>query len=63
MRKFLMAAVAVAALASGSVAMAEDAFDSQQAQPGVNAYLDQQSTTAQDSDPTAPSSIHSHGHP
>ncbi len=63
MRKFLMAAVAVAALASGSAAMADDTFGGQAAQPGVNAYLDQQSTVAEDADPTAPTSIHSHGHP
>ena len=62
MRNFLMAAVAVAALASGSVAMADE-FNGQQSQAGVNAYLDQQATDAQMADPTAPNSIRSHGHP
>ncbi len=62
MRNFLMAAVAVAALASGTVAMADE-FNGQQAQGGVNAYLDQQATDAQLADPTAPNSIRSHGHP
>ena len=62
MRNFIMAAVAVAALASGSVAMADEFNGQQQSQGGVNAYLDQQATNAQDADPTAPSSLHSHGH-
>ena len=62
MRNFLMAAVAVAALATGSVAMADE-FNGQQTQGGVNAYLDQQATDSQLADPTAPSSIRSHGHP
>ena len=62
MRNFLMAAVAVAALASGSVAMADE-FNGQQSQGGVNAYLDQQATNSEFADPTAPNSIHSHGHP
>ncbi len=63
MRNFLMAAVAVAALASGSAAMADDTFGGQPAQAGVNSYLDQQATNSEFADPTAPNSIHSHGHP
>ena len=62
MRNFLMAAVAVAALASGSVAIADE-FDGQQSQGGLKAYLDQQATDSEFADPTAPDSIHSHGHP
>ena len=63
MRNFLMAAVAVAALASGSVAMADEFNGQQQSQGGVNAYLDQQATSSEFADPTAPDSIRSHGHP
>ena len=68
MRNLLMAAVAVAALASGSVAMADE-FNGQpttgdhQTQAGVNTYLDEQATDAQFADPTAPNSLRSHGHP
>ena len=62
MRNFLIAAVAVAALASGTAAMADE-FNGQQSQAGVNAYLDQHATDAQLADPTAPTSIRSHGHP
>ncbi len=65
MRNILFAAVAVSALFVGTAAMA-DQFDGQNqtaTQTGVNAYLDQQATGAQLSDPTAPDSIRSHGHP
>ncbi len=62
MRNFLMAAVAAAALMSASVAMADE-FNSPQQQGGVSAYLDNQATNSEFADPTAPNSIHSHGHP
>ena len=67
MRNILMAAVAASALMVGTAAMADD-FSGQpqnqgQDQTGVNAYLDQQATQAQLSDPTARDSIRSHGHP
>ncbi len=61
MRNILLAAVAVSALFVGTAAMADDF--SGQTQTGVNAYLDQQATSAQLSDPTAPDSLRSHGHP
>ena len=63
MRNFLMAAVAVTALMSASVAMADEFNSPQQEQGGVNAYLDNQATDAQLADPTAPNSLRSHGHP
>ena len=46
MRNFLMAAVAVTALMSASVAMADEFNSPQQEQGGVNAYLDNQATDA-----------------
>ena len=61
MRKFLMAAVAVAAMAGGSVAMADEFNGQQQSQAGINAYLDQQAVNAEDADPTAPHSLRSGG--
>ncbi len=68
MRNFIMAAVAVAALASGSVAMADELNGQQntgehQTQAGVSTYLDEQATDAQFADPTAPNSFRSHGKP
>ncbi len=67
MRNLLMAAVAVAVLSSGGVAMADEfnGTDNQThgTQGGVSAYLDQQATTAELADPTAPNSLRSHGHP
>ncbi len=63
MRNFLMAAVAAAALMSASVAMADEFNSPQQQQGGVSAYLDNQATNSEFADPTAPNSIHSHGHP
>ncbi len=68
MRSFILAAAAVAALASGGVAMADE-FNGQpnggdhQTQAGINTYLDQQATDAEFADPTAPNSLHSHGKP
>ncbi len=63
MRNILLAAVAVSALFVGTAAMADDFSGQTQTQTGVNAYLDQQATSAQLSDPTAPDSLRSHGHP
>ncbi len=66
MRNILFAALAASTLLVGTAAMADE-FNGQanqtQNQTGVNAYLDQQATNAQLSDPTAPDSIRSHGHP
>jgi hypothetical protein len=63
MRNILFAAVAVSALFVGTAAMADEFGGQSPSQTGVNAYLDQQATGAQLSDPTAPDSIRSHGHP
>jgi hypothetical protein len=58
MRTTLFATVALAALiAAVSVARADDFGD----QSAAVAYLNQQATNAQLSDPTAPNSIRSHG--
>lgn len=66
MRNTLLAAVALFGLTVSTAALADDSgFGGSQTQDqqSVNAYLDQQSTNAQDADPTAPDSIRSHGHP
>ena len=62
MRNYIMAAIAVAALAGGTVARADE-FNGQQDQGGPSAYLDQQATNSQFADPTAPDSLRSHGKP
>ncbi len=63
MRNILFAAVAASALFAGTAAMADEFNGQPQTQAGVSAYLNQQATNAQLSDPTAPDSIRSHGHP
>lgn len=65
MRNILFATVAVFGLALASTAMADDFTGDNHGtdQQGVSVYMDQQATNAQLSDPTAPNSIRSHGHP
>jgi cytochrome c-type biogenesis protein CcmH/NrfF len=69
MRNILFAAVAVLSLASATAAVAQEdtngfgSDDQQQNQQAVSSYLNNQSVQAEDSDPTAPDSIRSHGHP
>ena len=64
MRNFLMAAAILTSLGATSLvaAHAED-FGGGNGQTGINAYLNEQATNAQLSDPTAPDSVRSHGRP
>ena len=72
MRNILFAMLAATALIGATAAARADDFQASKyddmtgrytvSQPAFTAFLNTQSTGSQDSDPTAPNSIRSHGH-